>query len=88
MKSFLAHNPRPADIIYKVELVDENAKICEVNSDLNILQNMQEGGRPLTTVELEEQARAYWDSAKTSDHARPEIVTESSIRILESIACE
>lgn len=86
LNTFLINNPRPLDIIYEVEVVDATQKQCTVDSDLTTLQNMHEGGRPLSTHEHIEQAKRYWASSEIKEGIqRPEIITESPIKIVRRV---
>jgi len=72
---------RAADILYEVELVSESANSAHL--DVAIINPFEPGsGRPLTSVELANQAVQYWSSSTSDSFTLPEILTESSIRIL------
>lgn len=85
MRTFLIANQRTNALIYEVELTDTTTKICTVDSTLCSIQNMQENGRFLTTVELAEQARQYWSGATKNLIGIPEVAAESAIKIIKKM---
>ncbi len=86
MKNFMLANQRTNALVYKVELIEPAASSCVVDSGLCAIQNMQEGGRLLSIVELEEQSRKYWNSASGEFSGIAEVVTESGIKIMKRMS--
>lgn len=67
--------------LYKVEITDPHAKQTKLNSDLVSIGN---GSRLHTINELARKASTYWESAN-SECAKPEVLVESSIKIVEKV---
>lgn len=78
---------RPFDLIYEVAITNENANKSLL--DMNIVQ-YSSSGRLLSAKELEEQAARYWSSTSTNSEQMktPELLTESSIKIIKLLEDE
>lgn len=85
-QAFRSRNGRAQSILYEVSVVDSNARRAILDSELLGVQNMNDGGRLLSVNELVDQARLYWLSNQRLDIAIPEVLVESSIKIISTIA--
>ncbi len=80
-RQFQLQAQRPYDLVYEVELLDENAPKCVVDV---ALISPTANGQLLPIEQLESQASVYWASSQNTC-VIPEILTMSSAKIIRRL---